>query len=39
MNYAVDQTTGRFLMILPASADSPDARPVVRVIVNWLRGY
>jgi serine/threonine-protein kinase len=38
MNYTVDHTTGRFLMILPPSADSPETRPTVRVIVNWPGG-
>jgi len=35
MNYAVDHTTGRFLIILPPSAADPGAEPAVRVMVNW----
>jgi Tol biopolymer transport system component len=38
MNYTVDHTTGRFLMILPPSGDSPGTLPAVRVIVNWPGG-
>ncbi len=34
MNYAVDRTTGRFLMTLPPW--EADAEPTVRVIANWL---
>jgi Tol biopolymer transport system component len=35
MNYAIDPTTGRFLMILPPSAPSGDAVTAIRVIAHW----
>jgi hypothetical protein len=35
MNYAIDPTTGRFLMILPSSAPSEDAVTAIRVIAHW----
>jgi serine/threonine protein kinase/Tol biopolymer transport system component len=35
MNYALDHTTGRFLIILPPSAADPGAEPAVRVMINW----
>jgi hypothetical protein len=35
INYAVDNKTDRFLVILPPSSADPEAKPTVRVIANW----
>ena len=34
-NYAVDNKTERFLVIVPPSSADPEAKPAVRVIANW----
>jgi hypothetical protein len=34
-NYAVDNKTERFLVIVPPSSADPEAKRAVRVIANW----